>query len=87
MRSQMIQTRPRCLNAASAPEAVHSTSRSGGRIGQNEPAGGIRAEMRDDVQRVHDVVLGLRHLGRRDDISTSVPSLEERLAVQINVFG
>ena len=30
MREHRDQTRLRCLNAASAPEAVHSTSRSGG---------------------------------------------------------
>jgi hypothetical protein len=31
------------LEAASAPEAVHSTSRSGGRIAQHEPARGVGA--------------------------------------------
>ena len=61
------QTRPRWRCAASAPAAVHSTSRSGGLSREHEPARGVGAVAGDDVVGIDHVLLRLRHLGRRPD--------------------
>ena len=57
-------------------------------IGQDKPTRGISTESRDDVQRINDVVLGFRHLRRRDDIHFRAVFLEKRFAVfQIDLLG
>ena len=58
-------TRPR------RPAAVHSTSRSGGLSDSTNQRAVSAPYWLDDVHRIDDVLLGLRHLGRGDDLDRS----------------